>query len=292
MAVEYEFRLEDMDLPPGRITAADLAAISARLQDLSTRVSRWVADIEGAGRGPRAVEDAARLVVGVEAGSTVLAISRGVHGTLDFPTPFEDRTDERFWGIVEAIAKDEPPAEAPDTVRESAVGLLDALGKAAPRVTVSSQRGRVQFRPAERDRSRWRVQPIAVEDTEASFSGKLEMVDLRSAKFRIADDIGNRIVLTEVADAESVAQTLVGRHVTARGPAVKDSKGRIQSITSPALEELVIPTAWQTRPTASFNPPADYKGPDLNAPVIFDDEEAWAAFRAAVKGEPCGCGQH
>ncbi|MCL2423021.1 MAG: hypothetical protein FWD11_03860, partial [Micrococcales bacterium] len=144
-------------MPDGEIAVAELGALCVRLQDLSTKVSRWAADIVGAGRGPKTVEAAALLTLSsIGSGSTVLEIRAGVPDQLDFDTPFEAEVGSQFWGIVNALGADTPPADAPTPVRESVVSLLDVLQRTAPLVEVSRDDGaRVEFRPAERDRSVW-----------------------------------------------------------------------------------------------------------------------------------------
>lgn len=43
----YELRLREMAVPDGEIAVADLGTLCVRLQDLSTKVGRWVAEIAG-----------------------------------------------------------------------------------------------------------------------------------------------------------------------------------------------------------------------------------------------------
>ncbi|GAB2471258.1 hypothetical protein [Xylanimonas ulmi] len=284
MAAEYELRLREMTLPSGEITLADVAAIAARLQDLSTRVSRWVADIDGAGRGPRVVEDAAALrLSGVKSGSTVLAITHGVHDRLDFDTPFEEQVSNQFWDIVAALGTDAPPADSPDPVRESAVGLLDALQRAAPLVQITRGDGaRVEFRPAECDRSIWRVPTRTTASEETTIVGRLEMVDLRASRLRIADDVGNRVTLEHVVEAEAVSREMVGQRTSATGLPTRDKSGRIVSIEAPSLQLVPVPTEWLPAYAATWELPSDERGPDPEGGAHFDDNE-WESFLTAVK---------
>ncbi|WP_163544361.1 hypothetical protein [Occultella kanbiaonis] len=282
-----KIRLQEMTLAPGEITLGDLAAIAGRLQELSTRVSRWVADIDGAGRGPRIVEAAAALrLSGVAEGSTVLVIDRGMHDALDFDLPFEREVTAKYWEIISALSTDTPPSDAPAPVREGAVALLDALEHAAPLVTVAQTSGRrVEFRPGDRDRAVWEVQRKQVGFERITIAGRLEMVDLRNRKLRIADDVGNRVMLEEVENAEAISRDLVGRRATASGVPTHGARGRLISITAPTIEPAAVPAQWRshTEPTAWLLP-REASGPDPDGGVEFDDDE-WAGFLAAIKGE-------
>ncbi|MCL2594281.1 MAG: hypothetical protein FWD83_01990 [Promicromonosporaceae bacterium] len=283
MASEYEIRLQETTLPSGKIIASDLNAIMSRLQDLSTRVSRWVADIEGSGRGPLAVERSAQILVGIVPGSTVLQIERGVHDALDFDTPFEEDTNKRFWEVVAGIGTDVPPADAPELVRESAVGLLDALQAAAPQVTVANPNGRaITFRPDQRSRETWNVKTRVVDEIAVTFTGRLDWADLPKRQLKITDDVGNRVTLTRVEDTEELVRQLVGHRVTATGIATRNVAGQVVSIKSPDITEAQVPDAWHLRSTPSWAPPIDYVGPDPDGGVEFDDDE-WVTFMAAVK---------
>lgn len=285
MTTEYELRLQEMTLPPGEIALADMAAIAAKLQDLSTKVSRWVADIDGAGRGPRVVEEAAALrLSGVTSGSTVLAINHGVHDRLDFDMPFEERVGHQFWDIVAALGTDAPPAEVPDSVRESAVSLLDALQHAAPLVQITRGDGaRVEFRPGERDRAVWRAPSRTTASEITTIVGRLEMVDLRACRFRIADDVGNRVTLEHVIDAEAVSREMVGQRTSATGLPTRDKAGRVVSVDAPSLQLVPVPAEWLPEHAATWELPADGRGPDPSGGAHFDDDE-WDSFLAAVKG--------
>lgn len=282
---EYELRLQEMALPSGEIALSDVAAIAAKLQDLSTKVSRWVADIDGVGRSPRVVEEAAALrLSGVGRGSTVLGISHGVHDRLDFDLPFEQEVGHQFWNIVAALGNDAPPAQAPDSVRESAVGLLDALQHAAPLVEIRRGDGaRVEFRPAERDRGVWRLPSRTTASEEATIVGRLEMVDLRACRFRIADDVGNRVTLEHVVDAEAVSREMVGQRTSATGLPTRDKAGRVISVEAPRLQLVPVPANWLPERRAAWHLPSDGRGPEPGGGAHFEDGE-WDSFLAAVKG--------
>lgn len=283
MSHQFEIRLQGMLLPDGEIALADLAAIASRLQELSTRVSRWVADIEGAGRSPKLVEDVAVLrLVATHAGSTVLQFSSGVPDLLDLDTTYEQEVAERFWGIVAAIGTDAPPPDAPATLRQSAIGLLDALEHAAPRIVVARPDGaRIEFSPVERDRSVWHASDSAPDLEPVTLVGRIEAVDLRTHRFRLVDDAGNRLPLTEVQDAEHVAR-LVATRASVTGRPLRDPRGRMTGIDKPSLAAVTLPDELDPRDVEpSWSLPPGYTGPDPDDGIELDEDE-WAAFLSAI----------
>lgn len=279
-------RLQETQLPAGEIALADLASIAGKLQDLSTRVSRWAADIDGGGRGPRIVEAAAALrLSGIGVGSTVLNIERGLHVTLDFDLPFERDVSAKYWEIITGLGADVVPTGAPAAVRESAAELLDALQHAAPLVEISDGGGaRVTFRPAERDRTVWQVPDVTGGAQPITVVGRLEAVDLRNQKLRIADDVGNRIRLEEVDNAVEISQALVGKRAVAAGYPTYDRRGRLLSIAKPTIEPGTVPEPWLSHQRPSrWSLPDAVTGPAPHGGAEFSDDE-WDEFMAAVLG--------
>jgi hypothetical protein len=106
------------------------------------------------------------------------------------------------------------------------------------------------------------------------------MVDLRSARFRLRDSLGNGIDLLKVPNAGDAAARLVGRVVVAQG------EGTTNSITAPALR-LADPPPWDTdrvadsamRPTSPVGSPYD-----PNAPVFELTDVEWSSFWEAING--------
>jgi hypothetical protein len=282
----FTLHLHETSSPPGEIALADLAAISGRLQELTTRVGRWVAEIDRPGRSTAVVEDATTLrLSGLTEGSTVLEINRGPAGRLDFDTPLEESVASRLWETMAAIGQDAPPPAAPDGIKESAVALLDALTRAAGQVEFSRPDGaRVTFRPAERDRTVWAVQPPAAEERLVTVTGVVEMVDLRSHRFRLRDDVGNRIPLHDIKD-DSTAGRLVGERAEARGHPVLDVHGRLVAVNEATVTPSTVPSTWVSGVRDdSWTDVERYPGPDPEGGVEFTDEE-WESFLTAVKGD-------
>lgn len=281
----FTLSLQETSAPPGEIALADLAAIGAHLQDLATRVGRWVGHIERPGRSTSSVEEAVALrLSGLKAGSTVLEVTRGPSRYLDFDVPFEEAFDERLWQTIVAIGHDAPPEDAPAGVRESAVGLLDALKHAARKVEVARPSGAsVTFRPAERDRGAWAVAGRAVEEGTVSVTGVVEMADLRSHKYRLRDDVGNAIPLEGVGDPSSTAR-LLGERADAVGRPVRDTHGRLVAVSAPTLRAATVAASWTVPVQDEAWKDVALPGPDPDGGVEFSDDE-WDGFLAALRGE-------
>src|SRR6476661_2714484 len=97
----------------GEIRLGDLAAISAALQDLNTRIARLITG-QTTGRTPEVVAKVAQLrLTGLRDGSTKLDIGYGDEEVLpDSDSEFsrlEDETAERFWQIIEGITTGKRP---------------------------------------------------------------------------------------------------------------------------------------------------------------------------------------
>lgn len=286
MSRSMEIRLIDSSAPAGEIDLADLARIGGQLQELTTRVSRWVAEIDGPGRGPRPVERAAQLrLVGVREGSTILAIDAGPADTLDFDTEFEELVDTQLWAVFDGIQHDMPPAGTPAGVRQSALGLLDALRDAAPRVELSTtgRREPVRFAPAERSREVWAATLPGSEAEAVSVSGRLEMIDSRSHRLRIVDDLGHRIALEDVADPIAAAG-LLGARAVVHGVPRRDQRGRLATITAPTIGPQDLPAGWVSGGAAEpgWQPPTNHEGPDPRGVVDVDDDE-FDAFLSTLR---------
>lgn len=121
------------------------------------------------------------------------------------------------------------------------------------------------------------------ESEPVTVMGRLEMVDLRNGKLRIADDVGNRIMLDDVENAGAVSE-LVGKRALASGVPTHDERGRLLSLTAPTIEAAPVPAQWQnhTNPT-TWSLPDTVTGPDSDGGADFDDDE-WTDFLTAVNG--------
>ena len=281
---EYEFRLSATHDPAGQISLTELGVLAERLQDLATRIARWAADVHGPGRSPAVLAEIAHLrLAGLAEGSTLLSICRGAPGTLDVEDDVERDLSHKFWDVIAGISVDAPPDDAPDGVRESAVAVLDALGRASDSVTITRLRddAQTQFRPSERSRAVWLPEPEASTE-QLTVHGTLEMVDLHSGTFRVRDAVGNAITLYNVRDPHATA-ILVDHRAIATGTRNAARRG-------PALDEVTVAPA-EPLPPGWIHGTDDESwrerlgaGPERAGGVDVDDDE-WVAFVAALQGQ-------
>jgi hypothetical protein len=281
---DFEIRLSATHDPDGQISLAELAALAERLQELATRVARWVVDIDGPGRSPAAIDEIAHLrLSGLEVGSTRLLVTRGSPGALDFEEPVERDLSRRFWEVIAGISTDTPPEDAPTGVRESALGLLDAFMRSSGEVRVTRQRDRAQaeFRPAERSRTVWVPVPDVESVEELAVSGELEMVDLHSGTFRVRDDVGNAITLYHVREPGTIAR-LVGTRALASGVRSRARRGTaLDDVT--VLPAAPLPGDWTgAMDDESWRDRLADSGPDPAGGVDVDDDD-WQAFVSALR---------
>lgn len=123
--------------------------------------------------------------------------------------------------IVDALPVGQRPPSVPDPVAETVDDLIVALQRAAPVVTITlPDRPPRSLDTALVSRSPWRHCVRGGSDAEVR--GVLEMVDLRSARFRLREHTGTAIDLIDVVDAGSAAH-LVGARVVVTGVLVVGS---------------------------------------------------------------------
>lgn len=255
---DFEVRLHDMNVEFGEIRFSDLQAITAAMQQLSTRIAGNLSGQSGLGRPPRYVQDAATLrLTGLSDGSTKLLVGFGMYGqrALDVrPSDTSEGGDEpladllevtarRFWQIIEGAYDGRPPAWTTPSVAGSTVAVIKALRRAAQRVefTRYADERRLSFR-TDVDLGSWNELARQADEGIATVAGRLTLVDLDASKFRIRDDVGNRITLHEVTDADD-AVGLTGQRVQATGALRRTKGGRIalaDVLVSP-FESLVRP---------------------------------------------------
>lgn len=282
---DLELRLVGARAPDGEIRFADLVAIASSLQELSLRITRTCVSAERLGRPNDVVQEFAQLRLrGLTKGSTRLLVSRGPSDTLDIdPSELRD-LDRKFSEVIEGVGRDQRPAWLNDSIAESTEEFVKALQSSAHVVEARfADVGRtVRIKTESIHRETWRRSSPTVSPSEVVVSGKLEAVDLRSGKFRVVDDVGNRIALDDVPDAEGTAH-LINQRVRATGPAARDDADRIRVLHAPVVEEDALPDAWCSRTTADLAAELAKPGPTFGAGVELTDEE-YADFLAVVRG--------
>lgn len=283
MSSELELRLEGASSPAGEIRLADLAALAQSLQDLSLRVGRAFVDAEGPGRTPRAIEDLSQLRLRrIDGGSTRLTLALGPADVLDVEVTEAVELDRMFWEVIYGVGKDQRPEWVTGLVADSAAAFVSALQSAAPTVEVTmSPYEPVRIRTREIHRETWTSERQVADQESVVVTGLLEKVDLHSHAFRIRDDVGNTIELTQVPHDRAVA-TLIGSHITAMGHGVRNRSGRL-TLEAPVIGSEQHPVHASRVPSAiPLSEILDASpGPSPAGAVELTDEE-YAAFLEAI----------
>lgn len=280
---DYEIRLIDHDSDDGEILFEDLDRIGAAVKDTIYRLTREAADRSGPGRAPADVERLGSVRVGLAAGSTRLRFRIGDRHALSVD-PLADDVDTAFWGIVEGLRDNRKPQSLGDSVTAAVSDLAVALRKAAPKVEFSVPgHGKVAIVSAALDPSIW-SSALPVINLDAVVHGRLEMVDLKSAAFRLVDAVGNAIDLRSVQNPTE-ASALIGRQVTATGPLWRGSGAKHDRMESPSVTAAA---SLDERFNVDAQPSLDeliaraHQSPEPSAIDLTDDE--LDEFLAAIRG--------
>lgn len=270
----------------GEIAFDDIAAIAKAMQDLATRVGRLVADQHGPGR---TVDRAARVtrlrLRAIGEGSTVLEVGYGEQDALDLDVGLEKETADRFWNIIEGVQAGQRPDWVTSGIADATLEMVDALSRAAERVSVvRGDQRQAQWHRRTVRRDVWQIDD-RVETTESvAVVGRLEAVDLAAKRFRLRDDVGNKITLNDVMDADDVG-SLVGRRTTATGIAVRGERNRLMEVRQAVLEPTALAPEWFRRAVTDIDALiASVPGPDPDGGADLTDEE-FDSFLAAARGE-------
>ena len=267
--ISFEIRLMDTGKLEGEIGASDLARICENLQELATRVGRWVSDSGTRGRLTRKSEQLTRVIItSLDRGSVCLGVStQPGQSTLDGTTQDAAEVDRQFWQLVNCGSLGSLPPDAPQAVRESTLAMLKSMSNVAELVKITGkssglESSRVPFRPEDLIHNEWFTQ---VHDrqklTAAVFSGILEAVDVRSSRFRIRDLAGNDLILTNVSRQYA---RLADCEVTATGEMSVNRNKRIMD--APTITPTNVP---------------DWLKPDDQAEADF-----WSAVAASQPFDP------
>lgn len=246
-------RLSGTDVPPGQIALNDLASLADTLQLLTTRIGRQLAGQTGPGRTVGGAERATRLTLtGVSEGSTRLQVTAGAADTLALDDPFEEQVMDRLWEVLGGLETDARPGWATAHIAHAAVAFVDSVAAAARECEFTGRRGqrkraRVVVKPQKVNRDEWTRLPAEPERVPAiGVTGDLDLVDLRTRKFRVRDAVGNDVVLEDVENAGEAA-TLVGQRVRAVGTGVRGVRGQIAKLVEPHVSEADMPAEWLDR---------------------------------------------
>jgi hypothetical protein len=279
---DFEFRLIEHPSEDGQILAQDMINIVSAAQTLITRLSRAAAQRTGAGRSEAALESLSRVrVTGLREGSTKLQFVFGDPQAFSFDDPLTTQVEEAFWRIVNALPGGDRPADTSDSVAEAVHELIGALRHAAPRAEIGSMtREAVPLSTFAVPRDVW--SPMSIGSAElVTYSGVLEALDLRNARFRIADDVSNRITLKDVRDPHEAAR-LVDYRVRATGRAVYSADGGLKHLADVDVAALDVPSEWSS-PEANVTDLLDKPIPSFDGGLDLSDDE-FDDFMAAIHG--------
>lgn len=251
-------RLSGTDVPPGEIALSDLASIAGALQLLATRIGRQLVGQTGPGRTAGGAERATRMTLtGITEGSTRLQVTAGAADTRDVDDPFAEQVMDRLWEVFGGLKSDVPPAWTTAPVAQAALEFVGSVGAAARKCEFTGRRGhrervRLTVRPEKVHRDAWTTlfaEPELVPQT--GVTGDLDLVDLRTSKFRVRDAVGNDVVLEDVGNAAEAA-TLVGQRVRAVGTGVRGARGQIVKLVEPRVSGADVPAPWLDRSSADL----------------------------------------
>jgi hypothetical protein len=285
MAENITFRLLGTTLPDGEITFAALGVFVDAFQELSTRVGRHLAGQAGPGRTAAAAERATRLRLrALGPGSTRLVVAVGEDQSLSPGDDLEDQAVTLLWDLFEALGGGQPPAWVNPLVARSAIRVVDALEAASASCEISSgsrPRRMVRVAPAAVDRRVWNISPpTAVAVPETYVSGILDLVDLRSRRFRIRDDVGNDIAVEDVGNAGE-ASRLVGSRVTAVGEGVLGRRGQVVKLMAAHVSDGSFQDIWRIPEHATDHLDLTLSPPPDGIDGLTDEEIA--AFLDAIR---------
>lgn len=251
-------RLSGTDVPPGEIALNDLASLADTLQLLATRIGRQLVGQTGPGRTVGGAERATRLTLtGVSQGSTRLQVTAGAAHTLALADPFEEQVMDRLWEVFGGLETDARPDWATAHIAQAAVAFVDAVAAAARECEFTGLRGqreraRVVVKPQKVNRDVWTRLPAEPERVpQIGVTGDLDLVDLRTRKFRVRDAAGNDVVLEDVENAAEAA-TLVGQRVRAVGTGVRGARGQVTRLIEPHVSDAAMPAEWLDRGPADL----------------------------------------
>ena len=268
---EFELRLRGTDVADGDLTFAALNRITGALQQLATRIGRSLVGQDGPGRSPAVVEAATtlRLRGPLQPGSTVLPIGVGQEDVLG--EGLEHQTVDRLFALMTGLATDTPPSDTSAQIGQAVVQVADALTFSASSCDFRSpKRSMVRLAPAAVSRLVWPTEePEGTRRPDTVVTGRLDLVDLRRARFRVRDAVGNDIHLHDVAHAADAAQ-LVGRLVTATGDAAFGTRGQMLALYSPHIR-ATEPPQWSL---PRWDPSTAARLPAGGVPGVSDDEVA------------------
>jgi hypothetical protein len=220
-------------------------------------------------------------VTGLREGSTRLQFVFGDPQALSFDDPLSVQVEDAFWRIVTGLPDGERPADTSDSVAEAVHALIGALRHAAPRAEIgSTTRPAIALSTLAVPREVWSSWTIDSSDL-LTYSGVLEALDLRNARFRIVDDVSNRIVLKDVRAPHEAAK-LVDHRVRVTGRPAYVADGGLKHLVDVDVAAVDLPEGWSSS-EVTLNELLDKPIPSFEGGLDLSDEE-FGDFMAAIHG--------
>jgi hypothetical protein len=264
------------------VSLSVLANLAESFQELTRRIGGDVVNAAGPGRTSEVVAALTDMrLTGLTGGSTTLRFVRGRPDELQLGLAVSAEINARFWEVVAGIAAASRPDWMTDPVAESTGKVVSALAGAAPEVELRAGTQQIKVATADLVADVWRPTP-AIETTEVVVTGRLEAVDLRSGRFRVVDDVGNRLSLGHVQQPETVAH-LINQRVRAVGAGLVGPGGALKGVDTPTIEAQSLPGSWFDRSSVDLERELAKPGPAPGGGADLSDEE-YAEFMATIKG--------
>ncbi|MCR8670443.1 hypothetical protein [Agrococcus sp. HG114] len=237
MTTQFEFRLLGAAAPAGELDADHLIAIAQSLKELATKLGRAETGGEPVGRPTSRTQRVAKLTIGLAPGSTRVLVRRAADvNALPFDVEEERAFDEKFEAIVSSIAADERRDWITDTLALAAEDLRAALEKAAPKVEfIVGGRLHEAFSTAATHSETWRLGDGAPVDESLTFVGRLRVVNLDTQRLQVTDDLGTKVTLPNVVNADRVG-ALLGQYVEVVGKPDRDARGKLIQLRDAVIE--------------------------------------------------------
>jgi hypothetical protein len=184
-------------------------------------------------------------LVGLREGSTILDLEFGEVETL-MERPDLEQLKPRMWEVLDGVRNNRVPTWASELVVDATHRLISASQRISPRQVVEGfgNADYLEWRDSHVDASLWTLLGAEQSRLEVTVVGRLEKVDLADYTFRIVDDVGTKIKLRRVIDAEVVAH-LVGSRVVASGIATLDRSGAPTEVRDAALSPYEPVIGWE-----------------------------------------------
>ncbi|GAB92491.1 hypothetical protein [Gordonia rhizosphera] len=242
MTTQFEFHLQGANAPEGQLDADLLIAIVQSLKSIALNIGRIETDAERLGRAPARVHRVARLVIGMEPGSTTILARRAGAGAnaLDFDLADEEAFDAKFESLMGSIALDQRPDWVDDSLAAVMGQLTAALQQAATAIEFKANgQTRRRFATAGLQRETWNS-AVQTPPGDITFVGRLYAVNLHTHRLLVQDDVGHQVALPNVAD-DSDLGPLLGRYVAVTGSPEFDPLGQVKRIQGAAISAAADP---------------------------------------------------